>query len=103
MLELSRHALSVEVDMTYWSFLGAGTMFVTFQNVLRVYLLRYSAQIRRIFLMDMAYFNVRFVAPTKKDWDILFQLMFDEYFNPPPSVASPVPVVVALIKPFHLL
>ncbi|GJS02441.1 hypothetical protein Tco_0318949 [Tanacetum coccineum] len=34
-------------------------------------------------------------APTKKDWDILFQLMFDEYFNPTPSVASPVPVVVA--------
>ncbi|GKD03474.1 retrovirus-related pol polyprotein from transposon TNT 1-94, partial [Tanacetum coccineum] len=30
----------------------------------------------------------------KKDWDILFQLMFDEYFNPPPSVASPVPTVV---------
>ncbi|GKB69988.1 hypothetical protein Tco_0931400 [Tanacetum coccineum] len=96
MLELSRHALSVEVDTAYWSFLGVGTMFVIFQNVLR-------AQIRRIFLMDTAYFNVRFVAPTKKDWDILFQLMFDEYFNPPPSVASPVPVVVALIKPFHLL
>ncbi|GKA25082.1 retrovirus-related pol polyprotein from transposon TNT 1-94 [Tanacetum coccineum] len=31
----------------------------------------------------------------KKDWDILFQLMFDEYFNPPPSVASPVPAIVA--------
>ncbi|GKC21710.1 retrovirus-related pol polyprotein from transposon TNT 1-94 [Tanacetum coccineum] len=36
-----------------------------------------------------------YVPPTK-DWDILFQLMFDEYFNPPPSVASPVPLVVAL-------
>ncbi|GKD15373.1 retrovirus-related pol polyprotein from transposon TNT 1-94 [Tanacetum coccineum] len=36
-----------------------------------------------------------YVPPTKKDWDILFQLMFDEYFNPPPSVASPVPIVVA--------
>ncbi|GJR08579.1 retrovirus-related pol polyprotein from transposon TNT 1-94 [Tanacetum coccineum] len=35
------------------------------------------------------------VLPTKKDWDILFQLMFDEYFNPPPSVASPVLAVVA--------
>ncbi|GJU55644.1 retrovirus-related pol polyprotein from transposon TNT 1-94 [Tanacetum coccineum] len=31
----------------------------------------------------------------QKDWDILFQPMFDEYFNPPPSVASPVPSVVA--------
>ncbi|GJW81165.1 retrovirus-related pol polyprotein from transposon TNT 1-94 [Tanacetum coccineum] len=37
-----------------------------------------------------------YVPPTKKDWYILFQLMFDEYFNPPPSVASPVPAVVAL-------
>ncbi|GJV39028.1 uncharacterized mitochondrial protein-like protein [Tanacetum coccineum] len=31
-----------------------------------------------------------YVPPTKKDWDILFQLMFDEYFNPPPNVTSPV-------------
>ncbi|GJU96953.1 hypothetical protein Tco_1326224 [Tanacetum coccineum] len=37
-----------------------------------------------------------YVPPTKKDWDILFQSMFDEYFNSPPSVASPVPAVVAL-------
>ncbi|GJU96830.1 retrovirus-related pol polyprotein from transposon TNT 1-94 [Tanacetum coccineum] len=37
-----------------------------------------------------------YVPPTKKDWDILFQLMFDEYFNPPPSVASLVHVVVTL-------
>ncbi|GKA95604.1 retrovirus-related pol polyprotein from transposon TNT 1-94 [Tanacetum coccineum] len=36
-----------------------------------------------------------YVPPTKKDWDILFLLIFDEYFNPPPSVASPVPAVVA--------
>ncbi|GKE72905.1 retrovirus-related pol polyprotein from transposon TNT 1-94, partial [Tanacetum coccineum] len=36
-----------------------------------------------------------YVPPTKKDWDTLFQLMFNEYFNPPPSVASPVTVVVA--------
>nr|GEV24950.1 retrotransposon protein, putative, unclassified [Tanacetum cinerariifolium] len=37
-----------------------------------------------------------YVPPTKKDWDILFQSMFDEYFNPPPSVASSVPVIIAL-------
>ncbi|GJT45718.1 hypothetical protein Tco_0954433 [Tanacetum coccineum] len=29
-----------------------------------------------------------YVPPTKKDWDTLFQPMFDEYFNHPPSVAS---------------
>nr|GEW61065.1 hypothetical protein [Tanacetum cinerariifolium]GEW64514.1 hypothetical protein [Tanacetum cinerariifolium] len=33
--------------------------------------------------------------PTKNDWDRLFQLMFDEYFNPPTSVVSPVPVPAA--------
>ncbi|GJU25674.1 hypothetical protein Tco_1164295 [Tanacetum coccineum] len=37
-----------------------------------------------------------YVPPTKKDWDILFQSMFDEYFNSPSSVASLVPTVVAL-------
>ncbi|GKB08171.1 retrovirus-related pol polyprotein from transposon TNT 1-94 [Tanacetum coccineum] len=36
-----------------------------------------------------------YVPPTKKDWDTLFQPMFNEYFNTPPSVASPVPIVVA--------
>ncbi|GJV42311.1 retrovirus-related pol polyprotein from transposon TNT 1-94 [Tanacetum coccineum] len=36
-----------------------------------------------------------YVLPIKKDWDTLFQPMFDEYFIPPPSVASPVPAIVA--------
>ncbi|GKA91231.1 hypothetical protein Tco_0813101 [Tanacetum coccineum] len=27
-----------------------------------------------------------YVPPTKNDWDVLFQPMFDEYFNPPSSV-----------------
>ncbi|GKD70778.1 integrase, catalytic region, zinc finger, CCHC-type containing protein, partial [Tanacetum coccineum] len=35
-----------------------------------------------------------YVPLTKKEWDILFQPMFVEYFSPPPSVASPVPAVV---------
>ncbi|GKD73266.1 retrovirus-related pol polyprotein from transposon TNT 1-94 [Tanacetum coccineum] len=38
-----------------------------------------------------------YVPPTKKDWDILFQPMFDEYFSPPPSVAYPVLEVVDLV------
>nr|GEW22682.1 Gag-Pol polyprotein [Tanacetum cinerariifolium] len=37
-----------------------------------------------------------YVPPTKYDWDILFQPMFDEFFNPLSSVVSPVPVAVAL-------
>ncbi|GJW25690.1 integrase, catalytic region, zinc finger, CCHC-type containing protein [Tanacetum coccineum] len=36
-----------------------------------------------------------YVPPIKNDWDILFQPMFDEYFNPPKSVVSPVPAVAA--------
>ncbi|GJW77173.1 retrovirus-related pol polyprotein from transposon TNT 1-94 [Tanacetum coccineum] len=30
------------------------------------------------------------LPPTKNYWDLLFQPMFDEYFNPPASVVSPV-------------
>ncbi|GJZ60458.1 hypothetical protein Tco_0616274 [Tanacetum coccineum] len=33
-----------------------------------------------------------FNPPTRNDWDRLFQPMFDEYFNPPPSAISPVQV-----------
>nr|GEU33440.1 retrotransposon protein, putative, unclassified [Tanacetum cinerariifolium] len=29
-----------------------------------------------------------YVPPTNNDWNILFQPMFDEFFNPPPSVVS---------------
>ncbi|GJR47612.1 hypothetical protein Tco_1315715 [Tanacetum coccineum] len=36
-----------------------------------------------------------YVPPTKNNWEILFQPMFDEHFNPPPSVASLVPAVIA--------
>ncbi|GJY43457.1 retrovirus-related pol polyprotein from transposon TNT 1-94 [Tanacetum coccineum] len=37
-----------------------------------------------------------FNPPTRNDWDHLFQPMFDEYFNPPSSTVSSVPVVTAL-------
>ncbi|GJW01910.1 retrovirus-related pol polyprotein from transposon TNT 1-94 [Tanacetum coccineum] len=36
-----------------------------------------------------------YLPPTKKDWDIFFQPILDEYFNPSLSVAFPVPAVVA--------
>ncbi|GKA19390.1 retrovirus-related pol polyprotein from transposon TNT 1-94, partial [Tanacetum coccineum] len=38
-----------------------------------------------------------FVPPTRTDWDILFQLLFDELLTPPPSVDPPAPEVIALI------
>ncbi|GJZ26510.1 hypothetical protein Tco_0570763 [Tanacetum coccineum] len=36
-----------------------------------------------------------YVPPIKNDWDILFQPMFDEFFNPSPTVVSPVLVTAA--------
>ncbi|GJX70187.1 hypothetical protein Tco_0307358 [Tanacetum coccineum] len=36
-----------------------------------------------------------YVPPSKKDYKILFQPLFDEYFNPPPRTVSPDLVVVA--------
>nr|GEX01480.1 hypothetical protein [Tanacetum cinerariifolium] len=38
------------------------------------------------------------VPPIKNDWDTLFCPMFDEYFNPSPSVAQPV-LVAAIHEP----
>ncbi|GJT17618.1 retrovirus-related pol polyprotein from transposon TNT 1-94, partial [Tanacetum coccineum] len=35
------------------------------------------------------------IPPPRDDWDRLFEPMFDEYFNPPTIVVSPVPVAAA--------
>nr|GEU85250.1 hypothetical protein [Tanacetum cinerariifolium] len=37
------------------------------------------------------------VPPSRNDWDLLFQPMFDELLNPPPSVDLQAPKVIALI------
>ncbi|GKE26433.1 retrovirus-related pol polyprotein from transposon TNT 1-94, partial [Tanacetum coccineum] len=39
-----------------------------------------------------------FVPPSRTDWDILFQPMFDELLTPPLSVDLPAPEVIALIN-----
>ncbi|GKC68069.1 hypothetical protein Tco_1100667, partial [Tanacetum coccineum] len=36
-----------------------------------------------------------YVSPSRNDWDKLFQPIFDEYFNPPPSVVSLIPAAAA--------
>ncbi|GJT02682.1 putative ribonuclease H-like domain-containing protein [Tanacetum coccineum] len=41
--------------------------------------------------------STSFVPPLRTDWDILFQLMFDELLTPPPSVDLPSPKVIAPI------
>nr|GEY71391.1 hypothetical protein [Tanacetum cinerariifolium] len=38
------------------------------------------------------------VPRSRNDWDLLFQLMFDELLNPPPSVDPPAPEVIASIS-----
>nr|GEV77425.1 hypothetical protein [Tanacetum cinerariifolium] len=38
-----------------------------------------------------------FVPPSRTDWDLLFQLLFDELLTPPPSVDLPAPEVIAPI------
>ncbi|GJR31379.1 hypothetical protein Tco_1107611 [Tanacetum coccineum] len=39
-----------------------------------------------------------FVPPSRSDWDSLFQLMFDELFNPPPYVELSTPKIIASIS-----
>ncbi|GJW49396.1 retrovirus-related pol polyprotein from transposon TNT 1-94 [Tanacetum coccineum] len=38
-----------------------------------------------------------FVPPSRTDWDLLFQPLFDELLNPPSCVDHPTPEVIALI------
>ncbi|GKB07581.1 hypothetical protein Tco_0835865 [Tanacetum coccineum] len=33
-----------------------------------------------------------FVPPSRHEWDLVFQPVFDELFSPPASVASPAPI-----------
>ncbi|GKC00489.1 hypothetical protein Tco_0986625 [Tanacetum coccineum] len=40
-----------------------------------------------------------YVPPSKRDYEILFQPLFNEYFNPPPCVVSPDSVAVAASRP----
>nr|GEV73602.1 integrase, catalytic region, zinc finger, CCHC-type, peptidase aspartic, catalytic [Tanacetum cinerariifolium] len=39
-----------------------------------------------------------YVPPSKKYYEILFQQLFDEYFNPPPRAISPVSIAVAALR-----
>nr|GFA19481.1 retrovirus-related Pol polyprotein from transposon TNT 1-94 [Tanacetum cinerariifolium] len=41
--------------------------------------------------------STSYVPPSRNDWDFLFQLMFDELLNPPPSVVNQAPEVIAPI------
>nr|GFC55930.1 putative Gag-Pol polyprotein [Tanacetum cinerariifolium] len=41
--------------------------------------------------------STSYVPPSKNEWDLLFQPMFDELLNPPPSVFNQVPEAIAHI------
>nr|GFC65436.1 hypothetical protein [Tanacetum cinerariifolium] len=49
--------------------------------------------------------STSYVPPLRNDWDLLFQPMFDELLNPPPSVVNQAPEVIApiaeVISPVH--
>ncbi|GJV50231.1 retrovirus-related pol polyprotein from transposon TNT 1-94 [Tanacetum coccineum] len=49
-------------------------------------------------LMPNPHSSTLFVLPSRTDWDMLFQPLFDEFLNPSPSVDHPTPEVVALIN-----
>ncbi|GJU31226.1 hypothetical protein Tco_1174815 [Tanacetum coccineum] len=40
-----------------------------------------------------------YIPPSKRDYEIMSQPLFDEYFNPPPCAVSPDPVAVAALRP----
>nr|GEU50093.1 retrovirus-related Pol polyprotein from transposon TNT 1-94 [Tanacetum cinerariifolium] len=48
-------------------------------------------------LMQKPSSSTPYVPHSRNDWDLLFQLMFDELLNPPPSVDPHAPEVIALI------
>nr|GFD36960.1 hypothetical protein [Tanacetum cinerariifolium] len=41
--------------------------------------------------------STSYVPPSRNDWDLLFQLMFYELLNPPPSGVNQVPKDIAPI------
>nr|GFC44804.1 hypothetical protein [Tanacetum cinerariifolium] len=41
--------------------------------------------------------STSYVPPSRNDWDLLFQPMFDELLNPPPSVVNQVPEAITPI------
>nr|GEZ11049.1 retrovirus-related Pol polyprotein from transposon TNT 1-94 [Tanacetum cinerariifolium] len=47
--------------------------------------------------------STSYVPPSRNDWDFLFQPMFDELLNAPPSVVNQAPEVIALMQCFCVL
>ncbi|GJZ36783.1 retrovirus-related pol polyprotein from transposon TNT 1-94, partial [Tanacetum coccineum] len=54
-------------------------------------------------LVPNPHLSTPFVLPSRGDWDLLFQPLFDKLLTPPPSVDYPAPEVVALIHEVEAL
>nr|GEZ11776.1 hypothetical protein [Tanacetum cinerariifolium] len=56
-------------------------------------------------LMQKSSPSISYVPPLRNDWDLLFQPMFNELLNPPPSVVNQAPTVITpideVIPPVH--
>nr|GFB20921.1 retrovirus-related Pol polyprotein from transposon TNT 1-94 [Tanacetum cinerariifolium] len=56
-------------------------------------------------LVQQSSHSTSYVPPSRNDWDLLFQPMFDELLNPSPSVVNQAPKVIApiteVIPPVH--
>nr|GEX42896.1 reverse transcriptase domain-containing protein [Tanacetum cinerariifolium] len=48
-------------------------------------------------LVPITFPSTSYVPPSRNDWDLLFQPMFDELLNPPPSVVNQTPEAIAPI------
>nr|GFA98939.1 integrase, catalytic region, zinc finger, CCHC-type, peptidase aspartic, catalytic [Tanacetum cinerariifolium] len=48
-------------------------------------------------LVPTSSLSTSYVPPSRNDWDLLFQPMFDELLNPPPSVVNQTPEAIAPI------
>nr|GEZ48137.1 hypothetical protein [Tanacetum cinerariifolium] len=57
-------------------------------------------------LVQPSSLSTSYVPPSRNEWDLLFQPMFDELLNPSPSVVNQAPKVIApiaaVIPPFHV-
>nr|GEZ74854.1 hypothetical protein [Tanacetum cinerariifolium] len=73
--------------------------FLTYHSSMCSVLFAIRQMIVRIWFRTRAHISpsISYVPPSRNDWDLLFQPMFDELLNPPPSVVNQTPEAIAPI------
>nr|GFB59780.1 hypothetical protein [Tanacetum cinerariifolium] len=86
-----------DMEKLYMSFCTVN--FLTYHSSMCSVLSAIRQMIVRIWFRTRAYISpsTSYVPPSRNDWDLLFQLMFDELLNPPPSVVNQTPEAIAPI------